>query len=293
MPTAIALLAALFAMIAIYEMLPVATSVRNRQFDVIRGAASADDPNAGRALPFWRVILLPLNPLLAAILPARLREGVCQKLYWANFSGSWLGWNEVEFWGVSLAAAAATFVLLLKTPIVAVLGALIAAIMPYILLRNAARKVERSLVRELPDALYLIALMTSVGIVLPDALRRLADAPHRSVFSNWLQIALARSHGGSLVAAIRAEAELAGAPRLVAMATKLELIETRGASGSVDLLRALADDQAREYRQEAERRAKGIGSELLFPIMICFFFPYLFVVAAPLFANIIQLFVTR
>ncbi len=288
MPTAIALLTALLVMIVIYEMMPVATSVRNRQFDVIRGAASADDANAGRTLPFWRMILLPLNPLINAVLPGALREAVRQRLYWANFAGSWLGWNEVEFWGLSVAAAAATGVLLIRTPLAAFAGALIAFFMPYVLLRNADRKIERALTRELPDALYLLASMVSVGIVLPDALRRLAE--YRGVFAQWVRLVLAKSHGGDLIASLRAEAELSAQPRLSALATKLELIERKGAAGSVDLLRALADDQAREYRQEAERRAKGIGSELTFPILLCFFFPYLFVVAAPLFANILQLF---
>ncbi len=285
MPTAIALLSALLVMIVIYEMTPVATSVRNRQFDVIRGAATVEE---NRALPLWRVILLPLNPMIDKVLPAALRDSVRQKLYWANFAGSWLGWNEVEFWGLSVAAAAAAFVFLIRTPLAAVLGAFIAFCVPYVLLRNADRKIERALVRELPDALYLLASMVSVGIVLPDALRRLSD--YRGVFAQWVRLVFAKSHGGDLIASLRAEAELSGQPRLSALATKLELIERKGAAGSVDLLRALADDQAREYRQEAERRAKGIGSELLFPILICFFFPYLFVVAAPLFANIFQLF---
>ena len=289
MPTAIALLSALLVMIAIYEVLPVATRVRARQFDILRGNAAPDDDP--RALPFWRLALRPLGSVLDRVLPRHLRTSVRQKLYWANFSGSWLGWNEVEFWSLSVAIGAVAFVLLAKNPLVGLFGAAIGALLPYVMLRNVARKTERGLARELPDALYLLAAMVSVGIVLPDALRRITE--YQGVLARWIQLVLAKSHGGDLLAKLHVEAEIAGQPRLLALATKLELIETKGAAGSTQLLRALADDQAREYRQEAERRAKGIGGELTFPILICFFFPYLFVVAAPLFANILQLFVRR
>ena len=289
MPTAIALLSALLVMIAIYEVLPVATRVRARQFDILRGNAAPDDDP--RALPFWRLALRPLGSVLDRVLPRHLRTSVRQKLYWANFSGSWLGWNEVEFWSLSVAIGAVAFVLLAKNPLVGLFGAAIGALLPYVMLRNVARKTERALARELPDALYLLAAMVSVGIVLPDALRRITE--YQGVLARWIQLVLAKSHGGDLLAKLHVEAEIAGQPRLLALATKLELIETKGAAGSTQLLRALADDQAREYRQEAERRAKGIGGELTFPILICFFFPYLFVVAAPLFANILQLFVRR
>ena len=289
MPTAIALLSALLVMIAIYEVLPVATRVRARQFDILRGNAAPDDDP--RALPFWRLALRPLGSVLDRVLPRHLRTAVRQKLYWANFSGSWLGWNEVEFWSLSVAIGAVAFVLLAKNPLVGLFGAAIGALLPYVMLRNVARKTERALARELPDALYLLAAMVSVGIVLPDALRRITE--YQGVLARWIQLVLAKSHGGDLLAKLHVEAEIAGQPRLLALATKLELIETKGAAGSTHLLRALADDQAREYRQEAERRAKGIGGELTFPILICFFFPYLFVVAAPLFANILQLFVRR
>lgn len=285
MATAIALLGALLAMLIAYQAAPVATSARARQFDILRGSALPDD---APGTPRWQHIVRPLNGLVGRTLPESLRQSVRTKLYWANFSDSWLGWNEIEFWSLSLAVAAAAFVLLAQDPIIALVGAFLGASMPYVLLSNTARKTERALARELPDALYLIAAMVSVGMVLPEALRRLAD--YRGTLALWIGRVLAQSHGGDLIARLRAEAEASGQARLIALATKLELIETKGASGSALLLRALADDQAREYRLEAEHRAKSIPGQLTFPIMICFFFPYLIVIAAPLFASILQLF---
>jgi Flp pilus assembly protein TadB len=285
MATTIAMLLALLVMIVVYEMMPVATSVRSRQFDIIRGAARHDD-NLG--LPFWRLALKPLGSLVEQFLPRGLREKVRQKLYWANFAGSWTGWNEVEFWSLSIAAAAVAFVFGIKNPITGLMGAGIAGLIPYAFLTRDARKIERAMGREMPDALYLLAATMTVGVTLPDALRELAD--FESTFSNWVRLTISKSHGGNLIAALRAEAEGSAMPRLMALATKLELIETKGAAGSVTLLRQLADDQANDYRQAAERRAKELGTELMFPILGCFFFPYLIVIAAPLFANIFSLF---
>jgi len=286
MPMLIALLIAVLVMLVVYDGLPVATSVRNRQFDVIRGNAPADAERA--PLPLWRVALLPLNQVLDRIYPSAWRESVRHKLYWANFAGSWLGWNEVELWTLSVVLAVVAAVVFMSDPLIALMSAAIAGVAPTVLLGNVARQTERAIVRELPDALYLLAAMVSANIVLPDALRRLTE--YRGVLARWLAIALARSHGGNMVAAIRAEAEQSGLPRLMALATKLELIEARGAAGSSNLLRALADDQAREYEREAERRAKELGNELLVPMMLFFFMPYLIVIGAPLLANILSLF---
>jgi len=285
MATSIATLCALLVMIVTYELMPVATSVRSRQFDIIRGAARHDD-NTG--IPFWRLALKPLESVVARFLPDGLREKVRQKLYWANFSGSWTGWNEVEFWSLSIALAAVAFVFGIKNPVTGLLGAVIMGMIPYAFLTRDSRKIERAIGREMPDALYLLAATMTVGITLPDALRQLADFD--SIFSDWVRLAISKSHGGDIIRALRNEAELSALPRLMALATKLELIETKGAAGSVMLLRQLADDQASDYRSAAERRAKELGTELMFPILGCFFFPYLIVVAAPLFANIFSLF---
>lgn len=290
MPTLIAFLAALLVVILGYEMMPVATSVRARQFDVIRGNAPADDARR-RQLPLWRVALLPLNPIIERMLPAALRESVRRKLYWANFAGTWMGWNEVEFWTLSFALAIVVGAVMLTDPITALIGTAVAGMAPYLLLNNQTRKVERAIVRELPDLLYLLAAMMSANIVLPDALRRLTE--FRGTLAQWLTVALARSHGGQMVSAIRVEAEQSGLSRLIAFATKLELIEARGAAGSTDLLRRLADDQSREYRQYAERRAKELSNELVLPLMLFFFLPYLIVIAAPMFVSVFALFVPR
>ena len=291
MPIAIGLLSALLVMLVVYEMTPVASSVRGAQFDRIRGAAHGDD----RALPFWRVLLAPLNSLVAQFTPQAWRETVRRQLYWANLEGSWLGWNEVEFWGLSLALAAAFAVVLLPNgPLVLVTGALLGFFGPALLLRATARKIERALTRELPDTLYLLAAIVSVGLSLDEALRRFAEyasTDHRTILARWLARVLAKAHGQEVAAVLRAEAVETGQPRLIAMTTKMELIQTKGAAGSANLFRALADDQAREYRTESERRAKEIGGSLIFPILGFFFAPYFVVIAAPLFASMAALFV--
>ncbi len=127
MATAIALLCALLAMMIAYQGMPVATGVRARQFDTLRGNALPDDTPGS---PRWRQVMRPLNGLAGRALPDGLRRSVRTKLYWANFSNSWLGWNEVEFWSLSLAVAAAAFVLLAQDPIIALVGAFLGASMP-------------------------------------------------------------------------------------------------------------------------------------------------------------------
>jgi len=284
MSTAIALLCAALVMIVAYELTPTSASIRARQFARVRGDSLATD----RDVPFWRALLQVFAPVVDRVLPRGVRENVQRYLYWANLAGAWTSWNEVEFWGLTFAVGGAALVFLLPSGLgVAVLGAGIGLALPYALLRGAARKIERAITRELPDAMYLLASMVAVGMVLPEGLRRLAE--YRGVFAQWIAQCLAKSHGGDLIATIHAEAETTGHPRLLALATKLALIQLKGAAGSADLLRALADDQARDYKTEAQKRAKELGSEITFPVLLFFFFPYIIVVASPLFASITRL----
>ena len=286
---AIAILCALAAMMLIYEMTPVSSNVRSQQFARVRGLAGAD-PAQGRDLPFWRLMLLPLSPLVDRFLPSAYREDIRRKLYWANFGGSWLGWNEVEYWGLCVAIGTAALVLLLPSnPLLAFFAGFLGVWYPGVMLGGTARKQERAIIRELPDALYLLSTMVAVGIVLPDGLRRLTE--HRGTFATWLRLAISKSHGSDLIATLREEATLSRQPRLIAFATKLELIATKGAAGSVKLLQDLADDQSSEYRLQSSRRAKELSSQLTFPVLLCFFWPYLIIIAAPLFGSVLRLFV--
>lgn len=285
MPGVIGLLSALLVVFIAYQMIPVASSVRVEQFDRLRGASAADD----RALPFWRALLLPLNPLAGRFTPQSWRDDVRRQLYWANFEGTWLGWNEVEFWGMSFALGALLVVFLLPSgPLVWGLGGMLGVFGPGMLLRNTARKIERALLRELPDALYLLAALVTVGLATEEALRRLSE--YRGILARWLGAALARSHGRDLLVVLLESAREAGQPKLIGLAAKLALIERKGTADSANLLRQLADDHSREYRIEAEKRAKEVGGSLIFPILGFFFLPYFIILAAPLFANMLSLF---
>ncbi|MBI5031904.1 MAG: hypothetical protein HZB51_15345 [Chloroflexi bacterium] len=281
---AIALLCAALAMIVVYEMTPTATSVRTREFARVRGTQFDDH----RAVPFWRAALVLFRPLVDGLVPRRFRENVVRYLYWAKLAGGWTDWNEIEFWGLSMALSWVAGAFLLRSnPWMALVAAGIGFFLPYALLRSSARKIERAITRELPDAMYLIASMVAVNIVLPEALRRLTE--YRGEFAKWIALCMSKAHGGDLIATLRTEAEISGHPRLLALATKLELIIIKGAAGSADLLRALADDQAADYKAEAQRRAKELGTEITFPVLLFFFFPYLIVVASPLFASVTRL----
>jgi pilus assembly protein TadC len=80
-----------------------------------------------------------------------------------------------------------------------------------------------------------------------------------------------------------------GAEEAASFVAQLELIEQKG-TGAEELLTDLAKDQVSAFRTEAMERAKKLSSQLVFPILLFDFLPYLLVIGAPLMFSMFTLF---
>jgi Flp pilus assembly protein TadB len=293
MPLVIALFAALTVMILIYSLFPVATSTRVRQFEVVTGERGLE---ASQTLPLWRALLLPLHPLVERYMPRKVLHDTETRLWWAQFGGDWLGWDAPSFWAMSIACGLAGAIggLLMKAAGMVPFVGLLAAYLPTLLLNNKARRQRKEFLRQLPEIMQLVAMLVSVGHSTPEALRMVAQ--YQGSVARFLALGIAQGRGRVFLSREVGEkgvlmqlALTSGAEEAASFVAQLELIEQKG-TGAEELLTDLARDQVSAFRTEAMERAKKLSSQLVFPILLFDFLPYLLVIGAPLMFSMFTLF---
>lgn len=84
---------------------------------------------------------------------------------------------------------------------------------------------------------------------------------------------LQMSQGRDLVEQMQREAQESQLPELIGMAVQLEFI--RRGTAQQELMGQLATSIAADYIGNAEQRAEKIGSELVIPMVIFYFLPFM------------------
>jgi len=281
--TFIGFLAAALVGVIGYQLVPIPASYwRN---EISKSLMTREE--AEMRLPLWRAMLLPFN-FLARYTPAAQLRKTRTDLYWAQRAGAWQGWDEVSFWGLRLACAAVgLFFGMSRGPMYMAIAAMLGFTLPQILLNSKARKARKTFLRELPEVVQLLALAVGTGKSINEALRVVAQG--KGLASHWIQEVLVQAVGSKLFTTggsqqpgfLRRRAIETGMPALVALAVQLDLIQARG-TGAQDLLSDLAVTVADEYQAEMMEKAERIGTELILPIIIFFFIPYLVAIVAPM-----------
>jgi hypothetical protein len=276
-PVLIALAAGGWAAWSIYQFMPVEKSVYSARLSRVMAQETVEE------LPFWRAALLPFSALAQRLFPDAVM-GVGRYLYWAQIGGKWLGWSEVEFWGLRLAVIVIGFAVGLLAG-----GGdmMIAAGVPGIALfwlnsrlTGPAKRAMRQVERELPEASQMMAMLVGSGKPLVEALRIIGGG--KWLLAEWVRRAMAaRPTTQPLLATargergfLREEAERSGLPALVSFAVQLDLLNAAGTGADI-LLASVAESVAADYRARLEQEAEKIGDKMIMPMMIFYFIPYL------------------
>lgn len=279
----VALAAGGWAAWSLYQFMPVERGVDAARLSRVMATEAREE------LPFWRALLIPFSALVQK-LPISLTD-VGKRLYWAQLEGKWLGWSEVEYWGLRLALMAIGFFAgsaLSKGSIVIILG------LPFALLffldarlKAPANRAMRQVERELPEVAQLLALLVGMGKPVIEALRTVSSG--RGLVARWLQRTMAtRLPDRPLLAEVRGEkgwlreeAERSGHSGLINFAVQLDLLKSSGTGADI-LLGSLAQSVTAEYLGRLEVQAEQIGDKMVMPMLIFFFVPYLIGLMAPL-----------
>jgi Flp pilus assembly protein TadB len=250
-------------------------------------------------LPLHRGLLLGLTPV-AKYTPAGWVRALARQLYWAQLGGRWAGWSVTEVVALHLAAAfggALLGLLFAPTDIPMISATALAG--PFLLnllyLRSPARRAHRQVQAELPELVALLAAEVAAETTLDEALARLARGT--GLGAAWIRRALTGAVGESLFSqpgktgALLREAEASGDDNLIALAINLDKISRRG-TGARELLAQTARSAAARYVAEAHIRAEKVGSEIILPMVVFFFLPYvavlLLVLGAPLLSGVLS-----
>ncbi|MBU0495034.1 MAG: hypothetical protein KKA73_10700 [Chloroflexi bacterium] len=275
-----AMLAAVLGMMLAYRLLPVSGGFWARRTVVVTSRADEDKSAA------WLVMLRPVTNLLRPILPAQLVANAERRGWWVG--GMWAGVDGVSFYALSLTLGLGGALVATTTgnPLFVLGGALVGLVAPTFLTMGRAKRAQRDFRRRLADYVELLSLLVAQGKSIPNAITELGYEQTR--VSNFFVQVLAESAGRDFYDLLLQRAEVLGVDALVFLAAELQLIHTQG-RGERELLEALAADVRRQNKREMLLQARGLSNQLVFPLILFFFVPFLIVLMTPMFVSVIGL----
>ncbi|PKO16657.1 MAG: hypothetical protein CVU39_07485 [Chloroflexi bacterium HGW-Chloroflexi-10] len=231
-------------------------------------------PANGAALNGWRKTLAVLDKPVSKWTPVSFVRKVRADLYWAQVGEKWSDWNDVQFISLRVAAAIAGLVIGMVVFGEAALVLALAVLgfqYPAIAMGGVARRTRRQFVAQLPEYVQLVSAQMSANVSMEEALRRTSLA--QSLVGKWMRKVLQMAQGRDLIEQMQREAQESQLPELIGMAVQLEFI--RRGTAQQELMGQLATSIAADYIGNAEQRAEKIGSELVIPMVIFYFFPFM------------------
>jgi Flp pilus assembly protein TadB len=237
------------------------------------------DHPAPEPLPAWRSWLSRLDKAAARWAPSRLLQRSKADLYFAHLVEKWQGWDEVQFTSLRVAVAFGSFLLgliLYDSLIPGLIAALLGWQIPTILLGGVARRTRRRFQAQLPEYIQLVSAQMAAGVSLEEALRRTSQTG--SLAAKWMRRVLQMSQGRSVITQMQQEATASLMPDLIGLSVQLEFI--RLGTNQQELMGQMAQRIADEYVSGAEQRAEKVGAELVIPMVLFYFLPFIALILA-------------
>lgn len=246
-------------------------------------------PADGVVLTGWRKSLSPLDKPVSKWTPVGFLRKTRADLYWAHIGERWNDWNEVQFTSLRVALAVAGFgfgMVATAEPVFALVGGLVGFQYPAMSMGGVARRYRRQFIAQLPEYVQLVSAQMSANVSMEEALRRTSQA--QSLVGKWMRWVLQMAQGRDLIEQMQREAQESHLPELIGMSVQLEFI--RRGTAQQELMGQLATSIAADYIGSAEQRAEKVGAELVIPMVIFYFLPFLVTLLAvigwPIFQNL-------
>ncbi len=263
---------AAFALVAYLSLELLPSAPTGKLADLL---TPSDEPH----LSGWRKSLSPLDKPVSRWTPAGFLRKTQTDLYWAHLAEHWEGWNEVQFTSLRIALGLAGFgiaVAATAQPILALVGGLIGFQYPAMSMARAARRIKRQFNAQLPEYVQLVSAQMSANVSMEEALRRTSQV--ESLVGKWVRGVLQMAQGRDLIEQLQREARQSHLAELIGMSVQLAFIQ-RG-TAQQELMGQLASSIAADYIGKSEQRAEKIGSELVIPMVIFYFLPFMITVLA-------------
>lgn len=239
--------------------------------------ADAHTAASGNRASRLQQALNPLGvPVQKYVPPAFLHKSAAD-LYWAQMSEKWIGWNAVQFVALRLVAGLAGFVigmLMTQELIVSIVLAYVGWSYPAMSVNGVARKTRRTFVSQLPEFIQLVSAQMSAGVSMEESISRVSKSP--GMVAGWMREVIRQAQGRDLIEQLQREAQESLLPELIGMSIQLAFIK-RG-TAQQELMGQLAMSIAADYIAGAEQRAEKLGAEMIVPMVLFYFVPFLAVI---------------
>lgn len=235
------------------------------------------DQPAPERLPGWRGWLSRLDRSTARWAPGWLIRRTKADLYFAQLAGKWAGWDAVNFTSLRIAAALIAFIigiLVYENLLLSLVAGLLGWQVPSMLLSGVARRTRRRFQAQLPEFIQLVAAQMAAGVSLEEALRRTAQT--ESLVGKWMRYVLQMSQGRIILNQFQKEARETYLSDLIGLSVQLEFV--RQGTAQQELMSQMAARIADDYIANAEQRAERVGAELVIPMVLFYFLPFVVVI---------------
>jgi Flp pilus assembly protein TadB len=231
------------------------------------------DQLASERLPGWRGWLSRLDTSTNRLAPGWLIRRSKADLYFAQLAEKWTSWDATQFTSLRLAAALIAFilgVLVYENLLLSVVAGLLGWQIPSMLLSGVARRIRRRFQAQLPEFIQLVAAQMAAGVSLEEALRRTAQTG--SLVGKWMRYVLQMSQGRVILNQFRKEARETYLSDLIGLSVQLEFV--RQGTAQQELMSQMAARIADDYVSSAEQHAERVGAELVIPMVLFYFLPF-------------------
>jgi len=267
--TLLGILVSLLIIVLTVEFIPATPQGKTAKY--LNQAAGLAETNH---LPSWRKALSPLEKPVSEYSPKRLLRKTTSNLYWSQFNGKWSNWTAIQLTTARIVCSLIGFIiggLFFETVVLALVSSLVAFQLPVTSLNTDARKTRRRFQRELPEFIQLFAAQMAAGVSMEEALRRSSQS--EGSVAKWMRMVLNKTQGRSILEQLQKESEASCLPDLISMSTQLKFI--RRGTAQQALLAQLADRIAADYVGQADQRAEKVSGELVIPMVLFYFLPFL------------------
>lgn len=185
----------------------------------------------------------------------------------------------VIFAGIRVGFALLVFILL-STPLLirpnlgtALVGAIVAYLIPGIVLAKMAGRRQHRIRMGLPDALDLLVVSVEAGLGLDQAIQRVGqelEYAHPDLCEELRLVNLELRAGKARPEALANLGERTGVDDIVSLVAMLVQTDKFGTSVAQSL-RVHSDTLRTKRRQRAEEKAAKLGAKMVFPLVICIF----------------------
>ncbi len=212
-----------------------------------------------------------------------------QALFWAQIDDNFESWTVGGMFARGLVAAfvVTVAIFLFKMPVFAWLIVIMALFMPYLLVKGKADEVMKRVKRLLPETATVIAAEMDAGATAGQAVERAGELPGPLGRVLNLSVAKARQSEramfsrGASKGILMEELNQHGMPELSRFAMQLDRVAAKGVDAS-RIMVEIAKGLAREYKSLVQTVAANMDTELLLPMTLFFFLPFVVSMMAPL-----------